>query len=150
MRKDKENVLILTTDFNTKLFLKDNLEEPFNLIERKTVESAIETAETTNLDIVIIEDKIEKALDVVFQLKKRKRLFIVPIILITARLKKSYHEKALKAGVFDFLFPPLDKEKLQDILKKCADEKKRIKKVSNISFRLNKGSSWQVSFYHFY
>ena len=62
------------------------------------------------------------------------------IILITSRLKKTYLQSAQKAGVFDFLFLPLDETKLIQILQKCQEEKKRIKKINSISFKLKKDS----------
>ena len=136
---EKENALIVSDDFTTKIFFKKNLTN-FYIIEKRSCIEAINIAENTILDIVIIDDRIEDAIDLCFQLKKRKRLFTVPIILITSRLKKTYLQSAQKAGVFDFLFLPLDETKLIQILQKCQEEKKRIKKISSISFKLNKDS----------
>jgi len=136
---EKENALIVSDDFTTKIFFKKNLTN-FYIIEKRSSIEAINIAENTILDIVIIDDRIEDAIDLCFQLKKRKRLFTVPIILITSRLKKTYLQRAQKAGVFDFLFLPLDETKLIQILQKCQEEKKRIKKISSISFKLNKDS----------
>ena len=136
---EKENALIVSDDFTTKIFFKKNLTN-FYIIEKRSSIDAINIAENTILDIVIIDDRIEDAIDLCFQLKKRKRLFTVPIILITSRLKKTYLQSAQKAGVFDFLFLPLDETKLIQILQKCQEEKKRIKKISSISFKLNKDS----------
>ena len=136
---EKENALIVSDDFTTKIFFKKNLTN-FYIIEKRSSIEAINIAENTILDIVIIDDRIEDAIDLCFQLKKRKRLFTVPIILITSRLKKTYLQSAQKAGVFDFLFLPLDETKLIQILQKCQEEKKRIKKISSISFKLNKDS----------
>jgi DNA-binding NtrC family response regulator len=137
MNKDEKPVILLiTNDISTKLFLKNHLENKYHIIEKKTFDDIIQTAETTNLDLVIVDDRLENALEIVFQLKKRKRLFIIPIILITARLKKAYKQKAIKAGAFDFLYIPLKKEEIDFLLQKCEEEKKRIKKISSISSKL--------------
>jgi PleD family two-component response regulator len=129
-------ILIVTKDLNTKYFFKNALVSKFNLIEKKEKNQAIEIAENTDLDVVIIDEKIENAIDLCFQLKKRKRLFITPIILITSSLKKSYMTKAKNAGVFDFLYTPLNEGSLFYLLDKCFEEEKRLKKIKNISFNL--------------
>ena len=136
MKESTPIVLIITTDISTKLFLRKHLEKNIHLIEKKSSDEAISIAENTNLDLVIIDDKIKDALELCFNLKKRKRLFTTPIILITKSLKKSFIQQALKAGVFDFLYLPLKEDLLLSILKKCEENKKRIKKVSSISSRL--------------
>lgn len=138
MNQEIPVALIITDDFPTKLFLRKNLEKKYHIIEKKLFDDALQVSETTNLDIVIIDDKIENAIELCFQLKKRKRLFTVPIILITDNLKKSYKEKAIKAGVFDCLYTPLNEEDLFSLLQKCEEEKNKIKKVSSISFKLKK------------
>jgi len=140
MIQEKPRALIVTQNLNTKLFFRKNLENSFHIIEKKESQTAIETAETVNLDLVIVDEKIENAIDLCFQLKKRKRLFTTPIILITKSIKKTYREKAKKAGVFDFLFLPLDVDQLNSLLEKCAEDKKRRKKVSSISFKLKKNN----------
>lgn len=140
MIKEKPIVLIVTQNLNTKLFLRKNLEDKFHVIEKKDFDNAIEIAQSSNLDLVIIDDQIEDAIDLCFQLKKRKRLFVTPIILITKSIKKAYRQKATKAGVFDFLFPPLDVDQLNLLLEKCIEDKQRRKKVSSISFKLKKNN----------
>ncbi len=138
--KKKPIALLITQNLSAKLFFKTNLEDKFHIIEKKQADKAIEIAETTDLDLVIVDEKIENAIDLCFQLKKRKRLFTTPIILITQNIKKSYRQKAIKAGVFDFLFLPLDKDQLNQLLEKCEKDKKRRKKVSSISFKLKKNN----------
>ncbi|MBN2479497.1 MAG: response regulator [Parachlamydiales bacterium] len=141
MTEEKPSILIITQDITTKLFFKSQLENKYHLIEKKTFEDAIKISESTNLDIVIVDDKMPDAIDLCFQLKKRKRLFTVPIILVTARLKKTYFQKAIKAGVFDIIYEPLDDIKLKNVLDKCEKEKQKIKKVSSVSFNIKKGFS---------
>lgn len=136
MKSDTPIALIITEDFSTKLFLRKHLDQKFHLIEKKTSDDAITIAETTNLDLVILDDRIKDAIDLCFNLKKRKRLFTTPIILITKSLKKSFKQKALKAGIFGFLYLPLKEDHLLSLLKKCEENKKSIKKVSSISFKL--------------
>ncbi len=138
MDKDRPVALIITDNFPTKMFLRNHLEKNYHLIEKKNFDEAIQIAQTTNLDIVIIDDNIENAIELCFQMKKRKRLFTVPIILITGSLKKSYKEKATKAGIFDCLYTPLKEEDLLSLLQRCEEEKNKIKKVSSISFKLKK------------
>jgi len=138
MYKDKPVALVITTDLSTKLFLRKHLEKTYHLIEKKLFDDAISIAENTNLDIVIVDERVEGAVDLCFQLKKRKRLFTVPIIFITASLKKSFKQKVIKAGVFDCLHLPLKEEDLNSMIQRCEENKKRIKKVSSISFKLKK------------
>lgn len=139
MNQEIPVALVITDDLNTKLFLRENLKK-YHVIEKKSFDEALHVSETTNLDIVIVDDKIENAIELCFQMKKRKRLFTVPIILITGSLKKSYKEKAIKAGVFDCLYTPLKEEDLNSLLLRCEEEKNKIKKVSSISFKLKKNN----------
>ncbi|EKE04461.1 MAG: hypothetical protein ACD_20C00070G0001 [uncultured bacterium] len=138
MNKDKPVLLIVTQDLPTKLFIRHNLEEKYHILEKTTFEETLQAVESTKIDIVIVDDKIQNAIDLCFQMKKRKRLFTTPIILITGSLKKAYKEKAVKAGVFDCLLTPLKDEELLSLIKRCEDEKNKINKVSSISFKIKK------------
>lgn len=138
MSQDTQVALIITDDLQMKLFLRNILEKTFHVIEKKNFEDAIEVVENTNIDIVIVDDKLDNAIELCFQMKKRKRLFTVPIILITSSLKKTYKEKAMKAGVFDCLNTPLKEEDLLSLLQRCKEDKNKINKISNVSFKLKK------------
>lgn len=138
MNTDRPVALIITQDLSTKLFIKHNLENKYHILEKTTFDDAIQTAETTNVDVVIVDDKIQNAIDLCFQMKKRKRLFTVPIILITGSLRKSYKEKAVKSGVFDCLYTPLKDEDFLSIIQRCEEEKNKINKVSSVSFKIKK------------
>ena len=133
---EKYTALILSDDTDMKMFFQKHFPESFFLIEKKYPSEVYAIAETTNLDMIFIDDKIDNPLDLCFQLKKRKRLFTLPIILITENLKKTYKQKAIKAGVFDFLYHPLNEDDFFKILQKCKDEKKRIKKISSLSEKI--------------
>ncbi|MFA6118306.1 MAG: response regulator [Parachlamydiales bacterium] len=131
-----KTALIITEDLNTKSFLRKTLGNLYHLIETEKLENVLSIAENTKIDLVIIDNVIDPSLEIPFQLKKRKKLFTVPIILITSNLKKSFKEKAIKAGVFDFLYSPIREEELKLVLKKCENEQNVISKTSAVSSKI--------------
>ncbi len=140
MPKDNPTLLLITNNIHTKHFIQNNIQDYF-IIDKKHAEEGIKIAENTNLAIVIIDENIDMdPIDICFKIKKRKRLFSIPIIFITAHFKKSYIEKAKKAGFTHFLNLPLNKDQLMNTLNECKTYKTSQKKVANI-FKLKKGKN---------
>jgi len=71
---------------------------------------------------VVIADRIMPKLHGLQLLEKMRnhvRLKTVPVILLTGEAEKEEQITAVKAGVFDFLYKPIDKQLLITVLKRA-------------------------------
>ncbi|MGM0418046.1 MAG: PAS domain S-box protein [Thermodesulfobacteriota bacterium] len=98
-------------------FIPDSL-----IIEASDGKKAVEAAKNKDISLIFMDLQMPemdgiKASQKIRKLEKEKGIF-VPIIALTAGVLKEEKEKALKAGMDDFLTKPVDTEKLQEILYK--------------------------------
>jgi DNA-binding response OmpR family regulator len=131
-KKTTPTILIISDDYLTKKWLKKQLSESFNVIEKEDEEDAIEIAETNLLELIIIDSHID-GLDVLQfckELKKNTYANKTPIILITDKLKKSFRKKAKQAGVYEFMHDELDVDELFYKIKLCEKGKEKREKVN--------------------
>jgi len=107
-------LLIVSENPSVRFWIKKQLNDQFFIIDAPDFKIAIETAKNSHLDFVIIDSDFENYNPLNLSLEIRKNLdAFTPILLITGRLKKSFLEAALDAGVTDFLNNQLDPEELQ-------------------------------------
>ncbi len=116
-------LLVISDNPSIRFWVKKHLEDQFYILEAHDRKEAIELAKQSSLDFIIIDSALETdpALKVCKEL--RKTLLLTPILLITGRLKKSYRDQALEAGVTDFLSNQMDFEELET---RIATEKKAL------------------------
>jgi diguanylate cyclase (GGDEF)-like protein len=108
-------VLIITDRAPVRAWLKKHLEEPFFVLEASTAEEALQIARTNDLQYLILDATLEDSdpLQLAGALKKCFPQYFTPFFLITGRLKKSFRDAALEAGITDFLSDQLDSEELE-------------------------------------
>ncbi len=94
-------------------WIRKNLEGRFLLIQAATAENALQTIRLTALDFIILDSNFEESNALSLSHKARQINTVIPIILLTGRLKKTFQEEALKAGVTDFLNDQLDLDELE-------------------------------------
>ncbi len=129
--------LLLVADNPSIVFwIKKNLSESFFVIEAQGRAAALE-ALNARLDFIIIDSNLESsdALELCKDLSKKTTASLTPILLITSRLKKSYRDKALDAGVTDFLSDQLNLDELETriaIGRKGAAARKKTEDVSSL------------------
>lgn len=116
-------LLVISDNPSIRFWIKKHLDDQFYILEAHDRKEAIELVRQSSLDFIIIDSALETdpALEVCKEL--RKILLLTPILLITGRLKKSYRDQALDAGVTDFLSNHLDFEELET---RIATEKKAL------------------------
>jgi len=116
MPKSKESFLLLISNNAQKVaFFKKALKEDYTLFFAVTAEAAIDTLKSTEVDCVLIDAK-NSAIHPFVLCQKIRSLSssrMMPIMLITDSLKKTYTKTALDAGFSDFIHEPLEKEELQ-------------------------------------
>ncbi len=104
-------LLLVTNNSVVRIWMKQNTEKEFHIINAAKKEDAVETAKTARLDFVIVDAEFENYLALISELNRILRT-LTPILLITGSLKKDFIDAALAAGVSDFLTTPLNKEEL--------------------------------------
>jgi diguanylate cyclase (GGDEF)-like protein len=123
-------------------FLKKHLHTMFHLIEKETVEEAIESLKNISVDMIIIDEKSCET--PIFTSCPKIRLLkgyeTTPILLITSNLKQTFIFKALNAGVSDFLHEPLDEEELFERIAVAMKVQERQKKMGSLIEKVAKSS----------
>lgn len=127
------SLLLITENPSVRYFFKKNLESQFNLIEAAREHTALQELSSSQLEFVVIDSHLEfsDALDLARKLRNKDLL--IPILLITGRLKKSFRDTALDAGVTDFLHDQLDLDELETriaILRKARESRKKTTEFS--------------------
>lgn len=106
-------LLVITDNPSIQFWLKKHLDENFFIIEAMTKSKALEIIRNTPLDFIILDSSMEE-IDLLNLCRSlRSANPIIPILLITGRLKKSFLDEALDAGATDFLNDQLDPEELR-------------------------------------
>lgn len=106
-------LLLVTNNPSIRHWIKKHLDDQFFILEAKEAPQVMEAIRTSPLDLILLDTELEGVLDLCKEMRKALYRTLTPILLITGRLKKSFREKALEAGVTDFLSNQLDLEELQ-------------------------------------
>jgi DNA-binding NarL/FixJ family response regulator len=113
LQSNLPTLLVLTDHSPLFFWFKKHLSKQFSLLQAQTKQKTIELLQTTPLDLVIADPAIKETdvLELCRSLREAKPL--LPILLITGKLKKYDQFEALKAGVTDFINDYLDLEELE-------------------------------------
>lgn len=107
-------LLVVTDNPSIRFWIKKHLDDEFFILNAESYQEALD-ALNARLDFIIVDAAHEEfdALDLCKELSKLTQKGIVPILLITGRLKKTFRDHALESGVTDFLSDQLDLEELE-------------------------------------
>lgn len=107
-------LLVVADNPSVRFWIKKHLDAQFFVLAAETREEAV-SALNMRLDFIIVDAAFEPCdpLDLCKELSQLTKGMLVPIFLITGRLKKSFRTRALKSGVTDFLSDQLDLEELE-------------------------------------
>ncbi len=105
-------LLVVAENPTVRFWIKKHLEDQFFILAVETKSEAL-SALVSRLDFIIVDAAMEEcdALELCKEL--RNEVHLVPILLVTGRLKKSFREKAYESGVTDFLSDQLDVDELK-------------------------------------
>lgn len=106
-------LLVVADNPSIRFWVKKHLDDQFFIIAAETKLEAL-NALNARLDFIIVDAAFEEcdALEVCKELSQLAKKGLIPILLITGRLKKSFRDKAIKSGVTEFLSDQLDVEEL--------------------------------------
>lgn len=108
-------LLVIADSVPLRAWIKKNLHDQFFILDATTQSAALETILHTALDFIILDSNFGDC-DPLILCREMKPLLhssLTPILFITGRLKKTYREAALEAGVTDFLSDQLDMDELE-------------------------------------
>lgn len=106
-------ILVVADNPSVGFWVKKHLDKQFFIISAETRNEALK-ALNSSLDFIIIDSEFEfcNALELSQEIYSKTARETTPIFLITGKLKRSYREKAKKAGVTEFLNADLDLDEL--------------------------------------
>lgn len=132
-------LLIVTDNPSIRFWVKKQLNEEFFILNAESAQEALD-ALNARLDFIIVDAAFEKcaALDLCKQLSQLTQKWIVPILLVTGRLKKSFRDRAIEAGVTDFLSDQLDVEELKMRIAQGRKTASARQKTEDIALKLKK------------
>lgn len=138
------NILLLEDDIEFATSFIETLELYFKTIYSATnIKDALETINTKKIDVAISDIHLEKenGLDFIETLKNDQNN--IPIVILSGFKDEEFLFKAIKLGVIDYIVKPLDLEKLEEALSRCAESldhvKSKIYKIKdNIYFDIDK------------
>ncbi len=113
-------LLVVTDNASIRFWIKKHLDAQFFILHAKNSSDAMQ-ALSANLNLIFIDAELEEALQLSAQLSQMNQNGLIPIFLITGRLKKSFRDQAKACGVTDFLTAPLD---LEEVRTKIASAQK--------------------------
>ncbi|PIS03260.1 MAG: hypothetical protein COT85_00850 [Chlamydiae bacterium CG10_big_fil_rev_8_21_14_0_10_42_34] len=107
-------LLVISDNPSIRFWIKKHLDDEFFIITAEREQEAI-SALNAKIDFIIVDANFEgcDAIELCEKLSKETRKNLIPILLITGRLKKSYRDKATRAGVTHFLSDQLDLDELK-------------------------------------
>jgi diguanylate cyclase (GGDEF)-like protein len=132
-------LLMVSETPSVRFWIKKHLSEQFFIIDTPDFKAALEAAKNSRLDFIIIDSDFENCNPLKLSAELRKTLDpFIPILLITGRLKKSFLDAALEAGVTDFLNNQLDSEELHLRIATGRKAQSLRDKTSELSFAIAK------------
>lgn len=116
-------------------FFKKHLQDEFHFIKCESEKEALAQLKTTNITLIVIDEKTYGLS--IFTLCQALREFPgyeeVPILVITAQLKKNYIRKLINAGASDFLREPLTAEDVYQRFEIAKRYHKTHKKIAQLT-----------------
>lgn len=107
--RDKEITILIVEDNNDlRHFLRDILSSQYNIITAVNGKDGLEKAEKEQPDFIITDVTMPEmdGLAMVHQIKERKKLSHIPIIILSAKASMEDRMEGLKAGIEDYITKP--------------------------------------------
>ncbi len=137
-----KTALVISNDPGKSYFFKKELKGIYSILEVENEEEGLQWIKTTDIEIILLDYlSIEGSL-AAFCSETKALVFpkIIPILLISPMIKKSFAEDAIKAGVSDFLHEPLHAEELHERIAVQLAPPFLNKKVKNIRNKIRQAS----------
>jgi len=133
-------LLLISKRSEVRYKIKKYCESRFIVLEEESVSKGAATLLNSPVDLVILDGELDDPplLTACKKIRAALKEPAIPILLITGRLKISFLEKALDAGVTDFLSVQFDEQEIETRLATTQRAKELREKVASLSERLRK------------
>jgi signal transduction histidine kinase/ligand-binding sensor domain-containing protein/DNA-binding response OmpR family regulator len=108
----KRTVLLVEDNDDLRFYLKENLEQYFNVIEASNGKSGWQKTLSSHPDIIVSDISMPEmsGIDLCRKIKNDKRTSFVPVILLTALMGDKQQLKGLETGASDYMTKPFNFE----------------------------------------
>ena len=136
-------LLILSDQPTIRIWIKQHLHDQFHIIEERKSYAALQDARSTRLKVIIIDDAPEEydSISLCKEFRKISPIGESAILIITGKLKKTFRDKALKAGITDFINAYLDEEELHTRIATSLKTLETHEKIVGLSSTLTSSKS---------
>ncbi len=131
----KQTLLIVEDNDDLRLYLKENLELYFNVIEANNGRAGWQKTLSAHPDIIVSDISMPEmnGIDLCRKIKSDKRTSFVPVILLTALTGEEQQLKGLETGASDYLTKPFNLDillsKIKNLLAQLDSAKKAYEKL---------------------
>ena len=133
----KQTILLVEDHAELRFYLKENLEQYFNIIEADNGKTGWQKTLSAHPDIIVSDITMPEmnGIDLCRKLKNDKRTSFIPVILLTALVGEERELKGLKTGASDYVTKPFNFEillsKINNLLTQQESARKAYKKLVN-------------------
>lgn len=133
-------LLLVTDDYGTKHLLKPLLEHSYVIVEAASQDEVLEILSHRLINYIIIEKPVQNNLgiEICREIRKHKRYGYIPILLIIDENDGALAQKALLAGITNFLPKPLTHESVSCALLVAKHYSSTIQEMTTFSHKLKK------------
>jgi len=131
----KQTILLVEDNDDLRLYLKENLEQHYYIIEAANGKAGWQKTLATHPDIIVSDISMPEmnGIDLCKKIKNDKRTSFVPVILLTAITGEEEQLKGLETGASDYMTKPFNFEillsKIRNLLAQQESAKKAYQKL---------------------
>ncbi|MEO8416169.1 MAG: two-component regulator propeller domain-containing protein [Ginsengibacter sp.] len=131
----KQTILLVEDHDDLRSYLKENLEQYFNIIEATNGKSGWQKTLSAHPDIIVSDISMPEmnGIDLCRKIKNDKRTSFVPVILLTALTGDEHQLKGLETGASDYMTKPFNFEillsKIKNLLAQQASARRAYQKL---------------------
>ena len=131
----KQTILIVEDNDDLRLYLKENLEQYFNIIEATNGKAGWQKTLALHPDIIVSDVSMPEmnGIDLCRKIKNDKRTSFVPVILLTALTGEEQQLKGLETGASDYMTKPFNVDillsKVRNLLAQQESAKRAYQKL---------------------
>ncbi|MCB9325724.1 MAG: tetratricopeptide repeat protein [Lewinellaceae bacterium] len=135
-RKDQPMVLLVEDNADVRMYVKEQLEGQYNVVEAEDGEAGVEKAIQLIPDLIISDVMMPKmnGMELCKTLKANDKTSHIPIIMLTAKAEQEDKIEGLQLGADDYLMKPFDARELNVRIQNLIEQRRRLQKSFGTEF----------------